>query len=176
MVLGFARDLIFLHQVLGVPARVFPGEGVVEPVAKHAVVKLAVAQPITPATAAHEVRRLIHALHAAGDRGVRIAEQDLLRSGDNRLRPRAADAVHGHGRDRHWQAGLDRRLAGGIHLGPGLNDIAHRDGLDLVGPEPGPFDRGADGDGAKVRRRHVLQGSAKGADRRADGFRDHHRT
>jgi hypothetical protein len=65
-------------------------------------------------------------------------------------------------------------LAGGIHLGPGLNDIAHRYGLDLFGLEACPFDSGADGDGAKVRRWHVLQGSAKGADRRADRLRNHH--
>jgi hypothetical protein len=70
---------------------------------------------------------------------------------------------------------LDRRLTGGIHLGPSLNDIAHRDGLDLFELEAGPLDRGANRDGAEIRRRHVLQGSAKGADRRADRFRNHHR-
>ena len=71
---------------------------------------------------------------------------------------------------------LNRRLAGGIHLGPGLNDIAHGRGLDLVGLEPGALDGGADGDGAEIRRRHVLQSPAEGADRRADGFSEDNRT
>ena len=102
--------------------------------------------------------------------------QDLLRGGHDRLRARAADPVHGHGGNRHRQAGINRRLAGGIHLGPGLNDIAHGRGLDLVGLEPGAFDRGADGDGAEIRRRHVLQRPAEGADRRADGFSEDNRT
>ena len=102
--------------------------------------------------------------------------QDLLRRGHDRLRARAADPVHGHGGNRHRQAGVNRRLAGGIHLGPGLNDIAHGRGLDLVGLEPGALDGGADGDGAEIRRRHVLQSPAEGADRRADGFSEDNRT
>ena len=107
LVLRLARDLIFLDQVLGMPARMFAGESVVQPVAKHAVVKLPVAQAIAPAAAADEIGRLIHALHAAGDGGIGVAEQDLLRRGHDRLRARAADAVHRHGRDRHRQAGLN---------------------------------------------------------------------
>jgi hypothetical protein len=114
-------------------------------------------------------------LHAAGDGGISVAEQDLLRCGHNRLRPRAADAVHRHRRDRHRQARLNRRLTGGIHLGASLNDVTHRDGLDLLRLEPGPLDRGADRDGAKIGRRHVLQGSAEAADCRANGFREHYR-
>ncbi len=103
-----------------------------------------------------------------------LPQQNLLRRRDDRLRPRTAHAVHGHRRNRHRQASLNRRLTGRIHLCSGLNNVAHRRDLDLFGLEPGPFDGGADGDGAKIRRRHVLQGSAKGADRRTDWFCNHH--
>jgi TetR/AcrR family transcriptional repressor of nem operon len=41
-----AGDLEFLHQIFGVPAGSGVGEGVVEAVAQHAVVELAVAQPV----------------------------------------------------------------------------------------------------------------------------------
>jgi hypothetical protein len=90
------------------------------------------------------------------------------------LRSGTADAVHRHGRNRDRQAGLNRSLTGRIHLGPGLNDIPHRHGLDLFGLEPCALDGRTDRDGAEIGRRHILQGSAKGADRRAHWFRDHH--
>ena len=50
-VLRLARDLVFLDQVLGVPAGVRVGEGVVQAVAQHAVIELAVAHAVAPATA-----------------------------------------------------------------------------------------------------------------------------
>jgi hypothetical protein len=174
LILGFARDLVFFHQILGMPARVFPGESVVQAVAKQAVVELSVSEAITPAATLNEVGRLIHALHAARDGRIGVTQKDLLRRRHNRLRPRTANTVHRHRGDGHWQAGLHRRLTGRIHLRSGLNDIAHRHGLDLVGPEPGSLDRGADRDGAQIRRRHVLQGPAERADCRADGLCNHH--
>jgi len=58
---------------------------------------------------------------------------------------------------------MNRRLTRRIHLGSGLHDVAHRRSLHLLGLEPGAFDGGADCDGAKIRRRHVLQTAAKGA-------------
>jgi hypothetical protein len=96
----------------------FAGEGVIEAIAKHAVVKLAVPQAITPPTALNEVRRLIHALHAACNGGVGVAQEDLLRHGYNRLRPRTADPVNGHGRDSHRQAGLTVAWRAGFILVP----------------------------------------------------------
>ena len=146
------------------------GKGIVEPVAKHAVIELPVAQPVAPATALHEVWRLIHVLHAAGDSDVGVAEQNLLGRRHNRLRPRTADAVHGHGWDRHRQAGVNRRLTRRIHPDTGLNDVAHRRSLDLLGLEPRAFDGGADGDGPEIRRWDVLETAAKGANRGADRF------
>src|SRR4030095_16123195 len=50
-VLTLARDLVARDQILGVPARVLAREGVVEPVAQHAVVDLSVAHALAPAPA-----------------------------------------------------------------------------------------------------------------------------
>ena len=55
----------------------FTREGVVEPVAKYAVIELPVSEAITPPTALNEVRRLIDALHAAGDSGICVAQENF---------------------------------------------------------------------------------------------------
>ena len=71
------RDLVLRDEILGVPAGMLAGEGVVEPVVQHRVVDLGIAHAVAPAAAVHQVRRGIHVLHAAGDRGVDEAEHDL---------------------------------------------------------------------------------------------------
>jgi hypothetical protein len=63
---------------------------------------------------------------------------------------------------------MNGRLTGRIHLGAGLNDVAHRHRFDLLGLEPDAFDGGADRDGAEIRRPHFLQTAAKGPNRSAD--------
>ena len=68
---------------------------------------------------------------------------------------------------------MDRRLTRRIHLGAGLDDVAHRHGLDLLGLEPRAFDSRADRDGAEIRRRNVLKTAAEGANCGADGFGNH---
>jgi hypothetical protein len=57
---------------------------------------------------------------------------------------------------------MDGGLACRIHLGAGLNDIAHDDRPDLFGTEASACHRRFDGDGAEIRRRDVLQAPAKG--------------
>ena len=74
-------------------------------------------------------------------------------------------------RNRHRQPGMNRGLTGRIHLGAGLNDVAHRRRFPTSsGLKPGALDGGADRDGAEIGRRHVLEAAAKGADRGAHGF------
>src|SRR5260370_6707959 len=77
------------------------------------------------------------------------------------LRARAANAVHGQRRDRDRQSGMDGGLACRVHLGAGLNDIAHDDRPDLLGIEAGACDGGLDGDGAEIGRRKLFQAPAK---------------
>src|SRR5262249_34086262 len=81
-----ARDLVFLDQILGLPAGVRVRESVVQSVAQHAVIERAIAHAVAPATAGDEIRRLVHVLHAARDRDVDVVEGDLLRRRDNGLR------------------------------------------------------------------------------------------
>jgi hypothetical protein len=57
---------------------VLVGKCVIQTVAQHAVVKLAVAHAVAPTRATDEIRRLIHILHATGCRNVDIAEQNVL--------------------------------------------------------------------------------------------------
>jgi hypothetical protein len=59
----------------------------------------------------------------------------------------------------------DGGLARRVHLGSGLNDIAHDGRPDLAGMKPGACDGGLDRDGAEFGRWYVLQAAAKGADR-----------
>ena len=68
-ILVVARDVVAAHQILGVPARVLTRKRVIEPVAQHAVENLA--SPMRwPQRRSEEVGRLIHVLHATGDRDV----------------------------------------------------------------------------------------------------------
>ena len=79
-ILRLAGNLAGFDKVLGVPAGMFTGKGVVEAIAQHAVVHLSVAHPIAPAAVGDEIWSHVHVLHAAGDRAVEHAEHDLLRS------------------------------------------------------------------------------------------------
>src|SRR5260370_2058538 len=101
------------------------GKGSVESVGQQGVIELPISQAISPATAPHEVRRLIHILHPAGDGDVGVAEQDLLRRRHEGLRPRAADAVYRHGQNRPRPPRMKRPLARRSHLRPPLNPLAH---------------------------------------------------
>ena len=109
------------------------GERIVQSVAQDAVIELAVAHAVAPATARDEIRRLVHVLHAARHRDIDISQGNLLGGRNNGLCPRAADAIDRKRRRRDRQPGMDSRLPGGIHLGAGLDDIAHDDGFHLVG-------------------------------------------
>jgi len=143
------------------------GKRVVQAVAQHAVIKLAVAHAVAPAGARDQIGRLIHALHAAGDRDIDIAEKCLLRGGDDGLRAGTADAIDRERRNRHRQSGIDGGLARRIHFAAGLNDVAHHHRLHVVGAKPGPRNGAADRDRAERRRRHVLERAAERAYRGA---------
>jgi hypothetical protein len=151
-------------------------ESVVQPVAQHAVIERAIAHAVAPATSGDEIRRLVHILHAARDRDIDVAEENLLRCRDDGLRPRAADAVDRERRDRDWQPGMDGSLPGGIHLGAGLHDIAHDDGFHFIGAKFRARDRGADRDSTESRSRHVLEAAAEGADSGTNRLCENNRT
>ena len=83
------------------------------------------------AQAANDVRRLAHALDAAGQHEARLAELNQLRAADRRLDARAAQAIDGQRRhvDRH--AGLERDVARAVdRVGARLQDVAEDDVVD----------------------------------------------
>ena len=168
LVLRLAAHLVFANEILRVPAGRLVGEGVIEPVAQHAVVKLPIAHAVAPAAARDEIGGQIHVLHTARDRYVEGAQCDLLRRRHDRLGARPADAVDRHRRNPYRQPGVNRGLAGGIHLAARLHDVAHDHGGDVVGFYSGALDRGFDHGGPKVDRGNILEATAERADRGAN--------
>src|ERR1700683_3504285 len=146
------------------------GEGIVEAVAKHAVVDLCGAHAVAPTAAVHQIRCAIHVLHASGDGDLHLAGCDLLRSGDDRLGPRTADTVHRHGRNRHRQAATDRSLARRIHLVAGLEGVAHEEPAAGRGVEPRTPQCLAHDGRTEIGRRDRLERTVVGTDRRTDGI------
>ena len=110
-----------VDEILGVPARMLAREGIVEAIAKHAVVDLRWPHAVAPAAAVHQIGRAVHVLHAAGNCRLDLARGDLLRGRDDGLRAGAADAVHRHRRHRDRNAAADRCLSRRVHLVAGLD-------------------------------------------------------
>ena len=104
------------------------GEGLPERVFERALSK---AQPL--AQPADHVRRLAHALGAAGQHDVGFAEQDHLRAADRRLNAGPAEAIDGERRhvDRH--AGFEPDVARAVdRVGARLQHVAEHDVVDLI--------------------------------------------
>src|SRR5215471_5444849 len=175
-VLRLAGDLVFLDKILGMPARVRIRESVVQSVAQHTVIEHPIAHAVAPTASRYEIRRLIHVLHAPRHRDIDIAAGDFLRRGDDGLRYRAADSIDGEcwGGDRG--PGVDGSLAGGIHLGASLDDVAHDDRFHIGGANVRARDRSGDCYRPKSGSRNVLERASKGADRRPNRLRENNRT
>ena len=120
-----------------------------------------------------EVRRVGHALHAAGNGEVERTGGQRFRRHDDRLHARSADLVDRGRLHRGGQAGLHRGLAGRGLAQPGGQHAAHVDPLDVLAFHPGPFDCGLDGNRAQIRGGDFREGTRKAAHRRA-GIRENH--
>src|SRR5215468_5544211 len=175
-VLRLAGDLVFLDQILGMPARVRVRESVVQSVAQHTVIEHPIAHAVTPSASRHEIRRLVHVLHAPRHRDIDIAEGDFLRSRDDRLRTRAADPIDGERWSGDREPGVDASLAGGVHLGASLDDVAHDYRFHIIGANVRARDRSDDCYRPKSGSRNVLERASKGADRRPNWLRENNRT
>ena len=171
-VLAAARDVELAREILGMPPGMLVGECIDEAVAQHAVEDRGLAHPVAPAGAVEQVRRALHAFHAAGDGRVREAQHDLLRGIDDRLRAGAADPVDRQRGNRDRNAGADRRLPCGVHLVAGLDHVAHHDRVDGRAIQTAAPQGLAHGDRAELGRGRVLQGAVERADRRPDGVAD----
>ena len=110
---SLAGDLPFLGDVLGGGAHVVAVEGVPQPVVDHGVDQLGVAH-LGAVAQMHAVRRLAHALLAAGDDDVGVASPDRLKAERHRAQAGAAELVDADRRSFHGNAGVDRGLAGRV--------------------------------------------------------------
>src|SRR4029434_436500 len=135
----------------------------------------AIAHAVAPTASRYEIRRLIHVLHAPRHRDIDVAEGDLLRSGDDGLRSRAADPIDGESWGDDREPGVDGSLAGGIHLGAGLDDVAHDDRFHIIGANVRARDRSGDCYRTESGSRNVLERASKGADGRPNRLRENER-
>ena len=109
VVLLLAGDLPALRDVLGGVAHVVAVEGIPQPVADHRIDELGIAH-LDAVAQMDAVRRLAHALLAAGDDDLGIAVADRLIAERHGAQPRAAELVDAVGGDLERDAGGDRGL------------------------------------------------------------------
>lgn len=176
LVLQFATDAVFAGDVLRRHAHVDRLERVVQR-AQHHVDQPGVAHARTPARRRRQVRRAAHALGAAANGDVDIAQQDGLRGAHHGLQAGAAQAVDVErgrlGRHAAFQGGHARQ----VHVARlGIDDVAEHHVADLLAPDLRARQRLAHHQGAQLARRHVLQAAAERPDRGADTADHHHFT
>ena len=167
-VLLLARDLILLGDVLGGVAHVVAVERVPQAVLDHGVDELEIAHLLAGAQVGG-VRRLAHALLAAGDHDPAVALPDRLKAERHRAQARAAQLVDAPGRHLDRDAGVDRGLARRVLALAGGQDLAHHHLGHLGRLDPAALERGADRDLAEIVRRHARERAVEAADRRPRG-------
>jgi hypothetical protein len=140
---------------------------------RHRVDERSVAVLVAGPSARKQVRGIGHRLHAAGDDDIELARRDELVCQGDRVKAGQADLVDGDGGHRHRDATFDRGLPSGDLTGAGLQHLAHDHVVDLVTGQPGPGQRGFDGDTAEVDRGEPGERAEELADRRA-GAGDNH--
>ena len=101
----------------------------------------------------HAVRRLAHALLAAGDDDLAVAAADRLIAERHGAQPRAAELVDAVGGLLDRDAGADRRLARRVLALAGGQDLAQDDLGDLARLDAGALQRLGDRDLAELVRR-----------------------
>ena len=156
LVLLVSADLPLARVVLGGRAHVIAVEGIPQAVLDHRVDHLGVAHLHTVAQV-HDVRRLAHALLAAGDDDRRRAFLDLLGAERDRAQARAAELVHAPGGRVDRDAGRNGRLAGRVLAGAGREDLAHDDFGHVAGRDAGTIERAFDRRLAEFMRRQACQ-------------------
>lgn len=109
---------------------------------------------------------------APGYRTVDESEHDLLRRAGNRLRTRAANAIDRHRWNLNGNAAMKGCLSSGVHLIAGLDHVSHDDSTNILALEFRTIHCRADDRGAKIGRRHLLEGPTIGTDRGAHGAAD----
>ncbi|MNZ88930.1 hypothetical protein D3C78_1078320 [compost metagenome] len=172
LVLGLAGDVVGTAHVLGGDAHVHlvhrVGEG-----ADHHVDHAGVAHARAEAHRWGSVGGAAHAFGAAGQGDVAVAEQDVLRRGDDRLQARAAQTVEGQGGGALADAAFEGDEARQVHVdGLGMDDVAEHHLVDLVAAHPGTLQDLAGHQGAQLGGREILEAAAEVADGSTDAADD----
>ena len=118
------------------------------------------------------VRRLAHALLAAGHDDVAVAGADRLIAERHGAQPRAAQLVDPVGGALERDAGRHRRLPRRVLPLAGRQDLAHDDFRDLFRIDRGAAQRLGDRDLAELVRRQAGEPAVEGSDRGAGGAGD----
>src|SRR5437870_4718568 len=171
-VLVLARERALPRDELAAEPHMAVPEGVDETVGQVRVLDRVLAERKAGPRAAHEVGRVRHRLHAAGDDKARLSRRDLRRREHDALQARAADLVHGRARDAVRDPGAERRLPRWRLADAGLDDVAHEYLVHLVGLHAGALERAPDRDRAELWRRERREPAEERADRRARGAED----
>ena len=135
-------------------------------------VKFPIAMPPARVDGVDQIRHAAHRLDAAGEHDVRFAEQDRLRTGDDRLQPRRAGLVDRLRRRAVRNAGTMADLTPGIGTRAGLAAVADQHFVDVGRLQAGALDRRARRNRAELRRMEIAKRSAVAANRRARGPKD----
>ena len=170
-VLVVARDLPLLGDILCRGAHMVAVEGVPQAVLDHRVGEGDVAH-LGAGPHLGGVRRLAHALLAAGYDDLGIAGLDRLAGHRDGAQARAANLVDGQRRLFLRHAGGHRGLPGRVLAGIGGQHLAHDHVVDVRAGDVRAFHRRRDGDSAEIGGRHLGEGAAEGADRGAGGTCD----
>ncbi len=165
-VLGLAGELVGLRAVLGEAAHETAlVEGILETVDEHVIEHAAVTHAIAAAGLLEQIRRVAHALHAAGHHDLVAAGAQQIVGEHGRLHARPAHLVDGRAAGFLAEAGAEGGLPGGRLSLAGGQNAAHDDFLDV-----GVFDtRVADGAGdasrAELGGGHVVEVALEAAHR-----------
>ncbi|MNS65827.1 hypothetical protein D3C72_990090 [compost metagenome] len=172
LVHGLTGHAELLGDVGAVDAHVDVVEGAPQAVVDHRVDQFAVAHAVAVAGLLEQVRRVGHALHAAGDEDLALAHALEGVGHGHGAQARGADLVDGQGRGGHGQTGGDRRLAGRDLAEAGLQHGAHQDVVDGGAIDAGALDGLLDGHRAELDGGEVGQAAAQLAEGGAHGADD----
>src|SRR5439155_19966919 len=165
-VLILAREPALLRDELAAKTHVPVAICVHQAVGEIRVLEVVFTEREAGAEAAHEVRRVRHALHTAGDDDARFARFDLRRREHYRLESRAANLVHGRARHAVRDPCADRGLTRGGLADACLDDVAHEDLVDLIDLDPGTLERAPDRDRSELGRAERREHTEERADPR----------
>ena len=146
----FTGQAVLVGRVLGKGAHQAAGACVFQTIKEHVVLDLAMTHAQTAAGLLNNVRRVGHALHAAGNHDAVAAGLERVVGLHHGFHAGAAQLVDSRAASRRWQACVQARLAGRALLQAGGQDAAHNDLVDVSGGYAGTGNRFTDADGAQI--------------------------